>query len=296
MPTKDVRVIGLHESVLDSLPGGLIVTDLDGSVLVFNRSAERILAVESRAIRQSHVREVFRAQPEIADIILKTCKTLDEKNRQEVRVFNGRGQRILLGYGTLVFRGEEGHPVGVGLTFQDITRFVPMPANVQFISLINRFFMPFTVAMVVAAMIWGLAETYEKYIATVILAGLVAFNYFVGWQAQQPGHSDHGIKRFHTPVNFLGLGSLVYLLGTLWGPMWLLFVLTPLAASLYTDRLATAAIAVLSAVFLLGIYEHRGLTGTIGWAQAFLHALFIVFVSMFANALANLVSRVRSGR
>ncbi|MBI4669361.1 MAG: PAS domain-containing protein [Elusimicrobia bacterium] len=287
------QIVGLHESVLESLPGGLIVVDLEGSVLVLNRSAQKILGIDNVLLQYNSCRSVFAGQPELVDILLGAAKTLEQVNRKEVYVNNAKGERLLLGYGTLVFRDNENKPIGVGITFQDITKFVPLPLNVQFISLVNRYFMPFAVLMVTTALIWGLAEKWEKYTAAGILAGVVAFNYFMGWHSKRIPEGQAGLKRLHIPINFIALGVMVYFLGTLWGPMWLLFLLTPLAASLYAGRLTTVIVAVLSAGVLLGIYYQRGLTGTIGWVQVCLHAVFIVFVSLFVNSLAGLVSRVR---
>ncbi|MBI4062945.1 MAG: PAS domain S-box protein [Elusimicrobia bacterium] len=286
----------LHEAVLENLPGGLIVIDPEGTVLVVNRAAKKILGLPPQSFKGNPCKKLFSAQPAMVDVLMGTTKHLSEVNRKEMRIANLRGERIVLGYGTLVFRSESGSPLGVGMTFQDITPFVPVPLHGQFISLINLYFIPFTFAMVIAALIWGLAEAWEKTLAIAVLLGLAAFNYFVAWQVRRARTDMLDLAKLHTPANFLAMGLLVYLLGTLWGPMWLLFVLTPLAASLYATRTITLATSVTSAVVLLGIYDQRGLTGTIGWAQAFLHALFIVLISLFVHSLAALVERVRSGR
>lgn len=287
-------LVGLHESVLDSLPSGLIVIDTEGSILIFNRAARRILGFEGRLLEENFCRKVFSGQPEIADVLMATTLTLHEANRQEMRVINGLGHRMILGYGTLVFHSNEGAPVGVGMVCQDITRFVPIPVNVRFIALTNFFFMPFMAAMVFSALVWGLSENWEKGLSVSVMAGLIAFNIVVARRTKMAGERAPRIASFHAPVNFLVSGLLFYLLGTLWGPMWLLFALTPLATGIYASWRTTFVVAVISAVFLLGIYEQRGLSGGVGWAQAFVHALFIVMISMFVNALAALVGKVRN--
>ena len=75
--------------------------------------------------------------------------------------------------------------------------------------------------------------------------------------------------------------------------MWLLLALVPLATGLYAGRGVTLAVAVIAAAILLAIYDSRGLTGSIGWAQAFVHATFIIFISLFVHALTTLISRSR---
>ncbi len=285
--------LGLHEAVLDCLPSGLIVIDLNGAVIVLNQAAQKILGLKGGHWRDKPCREVFQTHRSIAEILLRTAETLVAANRQEMRLANPRGAVMVLGYGTLVFRNDKGEPMGVGMICQDITRFVPIPLTAQFISLINKFFTPFVAITVVAALIWGLAQNWEKGVAAVILVGIAIFNWVMAKMAARPSGIFLTLVRLHTPLNFIAFSALVYFLGTLWGPMWLLFVLIPLATSLYAGRGTTLAVSVISAVVLLAIYDSRGLSGSVGWAQAFLHAVFIVFISLFVQALTTLVSRTR---
>src|SRR6185295_2099130 len=94
-------------------------------------------------------------------------------------------------------------------------------------------------------------------------------------------------------TNFVANVALVYLLGTFWGPMWLLFVLTPVATALYASWTRTFVTAAISSAALLGIYYSRGLEGTVGWGQASLHAAFIIFISLFVNSIARLVMQMK---
>src|SRR6185437_10408958 len=95
-------------------------------------------------------------------------------------------------------------------------------------------------------------------------------------------------------ANFVANVFLVYLLGTFWGPTWLLFVLTPVATALHAHWRQTIVTSVISAATLLGIYASRGLEGTVGWGQASIHAAFIVFISLFVNSIARLVTQIKS--
>lgn len=290
----------LHEFVLESLPSGLIVADLEGRLRVVNHSARRILGCDSvqwlpdnpkGGLKGLPCLQAFPDQPRIAAALLKTCQSLETVNRQEMRV-QVRGESILLGYGTLVFQDEKGRPTGAGIIFQDITRFIPVPLTAQFVSLVNRFFTPFAVCMVAAAFLFGLTEAREKRLALFILIGISLFN----WVMTGLSHRLERWRRltqFHAPLNFLAFGALVYLLGSFWGPMWLLMTLTPLSVGLYAGWRLTLAVALVSAAGLLGIYWNRGLSGSIGWVQACLHAIFIIFISLFVNSLARLVASVR---
>ena len=96
-------------------------------------------------------------------------------------------------------------------------------------------------------------------------------------------------------LSFLWSVPLVYLLGRWWGPMWLLFLWTPCTAALHLNRGKTLAISTLVALTLLGIYAVRGMTSFVGWGQASVHAVFIVFFSLFVQSLAQLAMRLRDG-
>jgi hypothetical protein len=182
----------------------------------------------------------------------------------------------------------------VGLTFQDITRFIPLPLQTEFIRLVNRFFTPFALVMVVAAMELGYAEPKVYRTALALAIFLAVFNEASVWLARKRTDWTFPIGYTRLAVNFVTNVSLVYMLGTFWGPMWLLFVLTPVATALYADWKKTLVTAVISSCALLGIYGSRGLEGAVGWGQASLHAAFIVFISLFVNSIARMIMQIKA--
>jgi hypothetical protein len=226
-------------------------------------------------------------------VLLSTCRSLTPVNRQELNTHRD-GEKVTLGYGTLVLRDAKGHPLGVGLTFQDITRFIPLPLQAQFIRLVDRFFTPFATILVVAGAFMGYAETWAKHLSIFLLLGLFIFNEVSVALARKHLAWAKTIGNIRLVTNFLSNVVLVYLLGTFWGPMWLLFVLTPVATALYAGWQRTFWTAMISAGTLLGIYASRGLEGSVGWGQASIHAAFIVFISLFVNSLARMVMQIRS--
>jgi len=40
-------------------------------------------------------------------------------------------------------KNTEGKPIGVGMTFRDITRYIPLPLKAEYIRIVDRFFTPF---------------------------------------------------------------------------------------------------------------------------------------------------------
>ncbi len=295
------RMIPLMDShrfldiALKNLPGGLIFVDLRGSVRGVNAMAQKILGLDEEVEPGTECHKAFVNHPKVFKVLMATCQSLQAANRQELITHRPNGDKLLLGYGTLILRNAQGSPVGVGLTFQDITRFIPLPLQMEFTRLIDRFFTPFAATMVVAAMWLGYAEAKEKYWALGIVTLLVGFNETSLYAARRNPLWALRIGHTRLVTNFSATIILVYLLGTFWGPMWLLFVLTPVATALYADWKKTIWTSVASAGALLGIYASRGLSGSVGWGQASLHAAFIVFISLFVNSIARLVMQIKSG-
>jgi len=279
---------------LRNLPGGLVFVDLRGQIRGINHMAQRILELSDNVEPGTPCHKALSHHPQVYKVLLSTCDSLQAVNRQELTSRRENGETLALGYGTLILRNPQGQPIGVGLTFQDITRYIPLPLQTEFIRVVNRFFTPFAVVMVLAAMALGYAEPAVYRAALAIAIALVAFNEGSVWLASRYGEYTTGIGHARILTNFIGNVALVYMLGTFWGPMWLLFVLTPVATALYADWKKTVMTAVISSGALLAIYASRGLEGPIGWGQASLHAAFIVFISLFVNSIARMIMQIKS--
>lgn len=300
MTFQDItRMIPLMDShrfldiALKNLPGGLIFVDLQGKVRGVNQMAQRLLALEDEVEPGTECHKAFADHPQVVKVLLSTCQSLNAANRQEITTHGANG-KVTLGYGTLILRNPQGQPVGVGMTFQDITRFIPLPLQTEFVRLVDRFFTPFAATMVLAGMFLGFAEAREKHIALGLVIATVIFNEVSLQIARRRTNWTRGISYLRLTTNFLANVFLVYLLGTFWGPMWLLFVLTPVATAMHAEWKKTLITSFISAGALLGIYASRGLSGAVGWGQASIHAAFIVFISLFVNSIARMVMQIRS--
>lgn len=301
MTFQDItRLIPLMDShrfldiALKSLPGGLIFVDLQGKIRGINQMAERLLGIKADSIESGEdCHKALADHPKVVKVLLSTCQSQTAVNRQEISTHRA-GEKVTLGYGTLVLRDPKGHAVGIGLTFQDITRYIPLPLQSQFIRLVDRFFTPFASILVLAGVWIGFAEPAAKHISVALLLFLFIFNEVSVMLARKHTEWSKAIGNTRIVTNFVSNVALVYMLGTFWGPMWLLFVLTPVATALYADWTRTAVTALISAGALLSIYYSRGLEGAVGWGQASLHAAFIVFISLFVNSIARLVMQMRA--
>jgi len=280
---------------LRNLPGGLIFVDLQGKVRGVNQMAQRILGLTEEVEPGTPCHKALVHHPHVYKVLLSTCEHMNAVNRQELTTHRPDGEKAVLGYGTLILRNAQGQPIGVGLTFQDITRFIPLPLQTEFIRLVNRFFTPFALVMVGAAMALGYAEPRVYHTAFAIALLLAVFNEASVWLAKKHSEWILAIGYTRLGTNFVANIVLVYLLGTFWGPMWLLFVLTPVSTALYANWGQTLITAMVSSGALLAIYGSRGLEGAVGWGQASLHAAFIVFISLFVNSIARMVMQIKAG-
>jgi len=295
--TRFIPLMDAHEFLdvaMKNLPGGLIFIDLKGKVRAVNQTAERILGLKGPVDAGTPCDEALAGYAPLVKVLLSTTQSLNVVNRQELTTKRSDGEKLTLGYGTLVIKNPQGIPIGIGMTFQDITRYIPLPLKAEFIQVVDRFFTPFALSLVVAALFLGYAETSIKRLAIGLVVALGLFNEISAYLSKR--HPDWASKMGATRIvtNFAANVYLVYLLGTFWGPMWLLFVLTPVATALYADWKKTFTTSVISAGALLAIYWSRGLEGSIGWGQASIHAAFIVFISLFVNSIARLIMQMRT--
>lgn len=159
--------------------------------------------------------------------------------------------------------------------------------------LLNLYFSPFAALMVVSALAFSQPDPATVRWALAVLAAAVLANFIVSRYAYRFIRWTRTLRLGLIGINYLWSVPLVYLLGGYWGPMWLLFLMAPATAALSLSRLGTWLAALASAATLLLIYWLRGLEGEFAWGQAAVHAVFIVFFSLFVHALAQVAVRLR---
>lgn len=160
--------------------------------------------------------------------------------------------------------------------------------NPDIVDLVNRYFTPFALFLVVTVAFIGSCDR-----TIIVVAGLLVFisvelNFFTAHMISKNPEKAKVIGHIRVVSNFLVNVIIVYLLINIWKPIWLLFALTPIASAVYYDRKKCLGVALVSAGTLLVIYFIRGLTGLYGWGEAVTYAVFIVLISMFINALCKI--------
>jgi len=107
----------LRELILKSIPSGLMTLDLRGCITTFNHAAEAVLGYRPREVLGKPVQKILN---------LKQFTGLDadqgETGRSSTLVaFDRHGQEVVLDVAMSPLRDDRGEPVGVLVTFSDIT-------------------------------------------------------------------------------------------------------------------------------------------------------------------------------
>ncbi|MBV9080489.1 MAG: GAF domain-containing protein [Elusimicrobia bacterium] len=114
------ETLAYTSSVLNSLSGGFISTDLKGNVTRCNNAACRILGIVAEDVLEKPLLKALPQYPAFAAILDVTQRHQSSASRQEISLQRQDGSTMLLGYTTFVIRSEmQNH--GAGILFQDLT-------------------------------------------------------------------------------------------------------------------------------------------------------------------------------
>jgi two-component system sensor histidine kinase PilS (NtrC family) len=108
-----------NQDIIHSMRGGLLTTDLEGRVLLLNRTGEEITGYRFENIRSHAVQDLF---PEMW-LPGQTNDVGSLMPRKEVDVRTAGGQQRSLGISVSPLRTGEGHSSGYVFNFQDLTDF-----------------------------------------------------------------------------------------------------------------------------------------------------------------------------
>ncbi|MFC1521537.1 hypothetical protein ACFL6Y_03925 [Elusimicrobiota bacterium] len=155
----------------------------------------------------------------------------------------------------------------------------------EYILILNRYFTPFAVALVGMGILLGQPpDPFNKYSFYLILIAII-FNAETALLATYKKEWSAWVSKGRLVTNFSFNLVFFYMLGNVWEPIWLLFVLTPIAVGLYGTQGQTIISAHISAGVLLLGYAFKEQCSLAVWGQGITYAAFIVFVSLFIHDL-----------
>lgn len=119
---KDLNLRNLeffNQEVVESLPSGLLTTDMAGTILLFNRSAERIIGMRKEAV----VGKGY-------DLVLPFLSFPFPEGRLEETI-TANGVQKIVGVGISMFRGGDETTKGYIVIFQDLTEWKKLESEMK---------------------------------------------------------------------------------------------------------------------------------------------------------------------
>lgn len=112
----------LHERIVESIRSGVVTTDLQGRIYIFNAAAEEITGYTAEAVRGQNVSIFFGEMEEHIRESMSAAATSAPSPRFEADCLTAEGLRLRLGFSIFPLFAESGETTGLVITFQDLTQ------------------------------------------------------------------------------------------------------------------------------------------------------------------------------
>jgi two-component system sensor histidine kinase PilS (NtrC family) len=112
----------LHERIVESIRSGVVTTDLQGRIYIFNAAAEEITGYKAEDVRGQGASIFF---GEIEEHIRESMSAVEAGGpspRFEADCLTADGLRLRLGFSIFPLSAESGETTGLVITFQDLTQ------------------------------------------------------------------------------------------------------------------------------------------------------------------------------
>jgi len=120
------------DDILRHLNSGLLTVDARGSIIYFNRAAEKILGYSEEQVRGMQCQEVFAERmPDLADCLMDGVTMRRAYPRKEADILDRRQRMIPLGVSTCILTEEGDDLRGVIAIFSDLTEVKALEAKVR---------------------------------------------------------------------------------------------------------------------------------------------------------------------
>lgn len=164
--------------------------------------------------------------------------------------------------------------------------------------MLNRYFTPFALVLIISAVYFRIDDFRETgsrapFVAAGILVADVLVNWWLGRNQYRWIKWSRQLRLVQVWLPFVWAVPLFYLLYPYWAPMWLLFVMAPTAAGLTAGRGQTLLCALVSIATMVGIYWSRQPLSGEFLGVALSQSAFILLFSLFVHSLAQAALRLR---
>ncbi|HEV7643906.1 MAG TPA: ATP-binding protein [Pyrinomonadaceae bacterium] len=125
----DLRL--LHERIIESVRSGLVTTDLDGKIYIFNAAAEEITGYRSAELRGNSIFTLLGKIEQPIKVSLEAAERGEQPPRFEIDFTTPENLGVRLGYGISPLFDEQGEIKGLIITFQDLTEMRSMEESAR---------------------------------------------------------------------------------------------------------------------------------------------------------------------
>ena len=150
--------------------------------------------------------------------------------------------------------------------------------------IVNRYAMPFAVILVLLGVVLGGPVGNSGYICIALLVCTAVFNI---WSPQYiatcPDPSTFIKVRLW--INLICNAVLVWILGSVWSPCWLLLALSPLAGGVYGSRSRTVALSLGVSGFLIIRYLVQSHVSPLELGEQVTYCAFVILASLMVADL-----------
>ncbi|MCX5789371.1 MAG: hypothetical protein NTX64_12810 [Elusimicrobia bacterium] len=148
--------------------------------------------------------------------------------------------------------------------------------------LVNRWATPFAVLTVCLGLAFAGPVGRVAHVCLALLLFTAGFNLLSPQLLHKASNRAYFVT-FRMWLNVVCNGIVVWLIGGLWTPCWLLLALTPLASAIYGSAGRTLTWACLVSGFLLVRYLVLGVFSPLELAEQLTYCAFIIFGSLLVN-------------
>ncbi len=117
---------GFSQSILQSIPSGIITINTKGAITMVNQAAEKLLGYTREELFGSYVEEVFGLPDGVPSPLLATLKDGEGHVREEVQIRTRGGKLVPVGFSTSLMTDENGEVRGAIGILRDISRIKEM--------------------------------------------------------------------------------------------------------------------------------------------------------------------------
>jgi len=125
------KLEAFNRDIVQSLDSGLLTIDSHGEITSFNKTAQKILGLNSKEMEQGHIQRLF---PDIDEALFSMAENSPKANtyeRYETTFVDKTGKTLFLGFSISPLRDNNDQVTGKTFIFQDITKFKEMEDQIK---------------------------------------------------------------------------------------------------------------------------------------------------------------------